>query len=144
MVHHLCSSLIFACHRRSLPLCRRSILDVVDLCLFVADLSSLSSISASSSIFASLSLIYLRFTNIWLSLFHADLWLSLSHANLSTIFRSISDSPIYDYLSLTIWAYFGGFVIWFWMVGLWFGFGWVWFVVGRRWWVFVWWFFAVD
>ena len=71
--------------------------------------------------------------------------------------RSVSDSPIYDYHSLTpiydylsltpwvpIWAYFGGFVIWFWVVGLWFGFGWVWFVVGRWWWVFVWWFFAVD
>ena len=67
---------------------------------------------------------------------------------------SLSHSPssvqIYDYLSLTpwvpicrlcictgvpIWAYFGGFVIWFWVVGLWFGFGWVWFMVDRWWWV---------
>ena len=123
-----------------------SLLVIVDRCLFVTDLSSSSSISASSSpIFSSLSIsvssssichvivdlclfvvdlspirlhrkhrpLCLFVAN--LSLIHQSMIISLSH-------RSVSNSPIYDYLSLTpwvpIWAYFGGFVIWFWVVGL--------------------------
>ena len=134
MVHHLCSSLLISAslspicprHHRSLPLRHRSFL--------------------SSSIFASLSPICHVVVDLCLfiadlSPIHQSMLISLSH-------RSVSNSPIYDYLSLMpwvqIWAYFGGFVIWFWVVGLWFGFGWAWLVVGRWWGVFVWWSFVVD
>ena len=105
---------------------RQSLLIIVNLYLFVANLSP----------------IHLHRKHRPLCLFIADLSsihrsMIITHSRQSMIISlscwSVFNSPIYDYLSLTpwvpIWAYFGGFMIWFWVVGLWFGFEWVWFVV---------------
>ena len=133
MVHHLCSSLLISaslsliCPRRhrSLPLRHRFVLIVIDLCLFVTDLSCHRQ-----------SLPLCRWSV-------SDSPPSQTSPTLPLRRQSISDSPIYDYLSLTpiclrfadLWLSLshtlgsnlgifwwvcylvlgGGFVIWFWM-----------------------------
>ena len=128
----------------SLFLGSSSLLVIVDLCLFVADLSSSSSIFAtsspicphrhrslplrhrsvmSSSISPSLSLICLRFASIAniahsatsspIYLRFTNLWLSLSHTNLSSICWSMI-------ISLSHLGFQFGHIL----VGLLFGFGW--------------------
>ena len=132
MVHHLCSSLLIStslspiCPRRhrSLPFRHWSFLSssiiaslspichvIVDLCLFVVDLSPIRLHRKHRPL-------CLFVTN--LSPIHQSMLISLSH-------RSVSDSPIYDYLSHALgsnlgifwWVCYlvlgGGFVIWFWM-----------------------------
>ena len=78
VLHHLYSSPIFACRRRTLPLHRQFVLVVVNLYLFVVNLS----------------------------LIHRSIIITLSHRSMiiSLLCRSVFDSSIYDYLSLTPWV----------------------------------------